>query len=97
MKNSYKKINISRELSNKTGYSHLFSKELIDTLLNILIYNVKTGQLNLKNFGSFKIINKNQRIGRNPKTKEKFIISAIKVIKFIPSKKIKALINKNNG
>lgn len=97
MKNSYQKKNISKELSNKTGYSNLFSKKLVDTLLKILIYNIQTGQLNLKNFGSFVLVNKNQRIGRNPKTKEKFIISARKVIKFIPSKKIKVLINKNNG
>ncbi len=97
MKNSYQKIDISRNLSKKSGYSNLFSKELIDTLLKILINNIKTGQLNLKNFGSFKLVNKSQRIGRNPKTKEKFIISARKVIKFIPSKKIKIFINKNNG
>tara|TARA_B100000900_G_scaffold368373_1_gene345546 strand:+ start:179 stop:472 length:294 start_codon:yes stop_codon:yes gene_type:complete len=97
VKNSYQKIDISRNLSKKSGYSNLFSKELIDTLLKILINNIKTGQLNLKNFGSFKLVNKSQRIGRNPKTKEKFIISARKVIKFIPSKKIKIFINKNNG
>ena len=97
MKNSYTKIDISKDLSDKTGYSKLLSKELIDNLLKILVYNIKTGQLNLKNFGSFKLINKSQRIGRNPKTKEKFIISARKVIKFIPSNKIKLFINKNNG
>ena len=97
MKNSYQKKDISKDLSNKTGYSNLFSKELINTLLKILIYNIKAGQLNLKNFGSFKLINKSERVGRNPKTKEKFIISARKAIKFVPSKKIKVFINKNNG
>ena len=97
MNNIYSKIDISKDLSYKTGYSKLLSKELIDNLLKILVYNIKTGQLNLKNFGSFKLINKSQRIGRNPKTKEKFIISARKVIKFIPSNKIKLFINKNNG
>ena len=30
--------------------------------------------LNLKNIGTFKIINKKERIGRNPKTKEEFYI-----------------------
>ena len=47
----------TKDLSDKTGYSKLLSKELIDNLLKILVYNIKTGQLNLKNFGSF---NKNE-------------------------------------
>ena len=94
MKNSYTKIDISKDLSNKTGYSKLLSKELIDNLLKILVYNIKTGQLNLKNFGSFKLINKSQRIGRNPKTKEKFIISARKSVIFSPSKKLNKILEK---
>ena len=95
MKNSYTKIDISKDLSDKTGYSKLLSKELIDNLLKILVYNIKTGQLNLKNFGSFKLINKSQRIGRNPKTKEKKEISERNVVLFKPSKEFKEFINTN--
>ena len=50
--------------------------------MDILIIQKK---VNIKNFGSFKIIFKDKREGRNPKTKEKFTISSRNVIKFVSS------------
>ena len=86
--NNLTKVDIIRELSKKTGFSINFSKKLINNLVDILVNQIKSGQLSLKNLGTFKIINKNQRIGRNPKTKEKFIIEKRKSIRFKPSQKI---------
>ena len=63
---------------------------LIETLIEIIIQKNK---LNLKNIGSFKIIEKKERIGRNPKTKEKKIISDREVVLFKPSKEFKEFIN----
>ena len=87
MKPNFKKDDIVKELSNKKGFSDSFSKKLINDLIDSMIICIKSGELNLKNFGTFKLINKSQRIGRNPKTKEAFIISARKSIKFSISKK----------
>ena len=86
--NNLTKVDIIRELSKKTGFSINFSKKLINNLVDILVNQIKSGQLSLKNLGTFTIINKNQRIGRNPKTKEKFIIEKRKSIRFKPSQKI---------
>ena len=55
------------------------------------------GQLNLKNLGSFELIHKEERIGRNPKTMKEFKVSSRKSIRFIPSKKITDILNNNNG
>ena len=44
--------------------------------------------LSINNIGSFKIKKKNERIGRNPKTKEKHIIKSRKVIGFKKSIKL---------
>jgi len=93
-KTNIKKIDLAKELKIKTGFSSNFSKKLIDDLIEIFIEVIKTGDLNLKNIGSFKIINKKERMGRNPKTKEEFIISSRKSISFIPSKKLLQNINK---
>ena len=82
------KDNIVKNLSLKTGFSNRFSKKIIDNLIDILIKNIKSGKLNLKNIGSFELMDKNSRVGRNPKTKEEFIISARKSVKFKSSKKI---------
>ena len=40
---------------------------------NILIKNISTGKYNLKNIGTFKIVFKKERLGRNPKTNEEFL------------------------
>ena len=91
-KNITKRI-IAKDLSLKTGYSISISKKLIDDLILCIIESIKMEKLNLKNLGTFKIINKKERIGRNPKTKEQFVITARKTISFIPSKKISKKIN----
>ena len=87
------KIIIAKELSLKTGFSISLSKKLIDDLILCITESIKTEKLNFKNLGSFKIINKKERRGRNPKTKEEFIITARKTISFIPSKKISKELN----
>ena len=89
--NNLKKIDIIKNLSIKTGFPMSFSKRLINDLIHVLINNIKEGNLNLKNIGTFKIINKKERIGRNPKTKEKFIISSRNSLVFITSKNLNKL------
>ena len=49
--------------------------------------------LNLKNVGSFKLIKKRERLGRNPKTGKEFLITSRKSIKFVTSTKITKKIN----
>ena len=89
-----KKLDIIKNLSDNTGFSLNFSKKLIDDLIKILSISIKTDDLKLKNIGTFKLLNKKERIGRNPKTKKEFIISARKSISFSPSKKISEGLNK---
>ena len=93
-KGNLKKIDLAKNLSTKTGFSINLSKKIINDLINIKINNIKSGKLNLKNIGIIKTINKKERIGRNPKTREEFKISARKVISFNPSKSINLLLNK---
>ena len=87
LKGNITKLVLSKILSDKLGFSELYSKKLTDDLIKIIINNIITGNFNLKNIGIFKIIKKKKRIGRNPKTKEEFIISARKSLIFSPSKK----------
>ena len=94
--NSFKKIDLSKNISEKIGVSVLLSKKLTEDLLEILSYIIKDKSLNLKNLGSFRIINKKERIGRNPKTKEEFLIRSRKSISFIASKNLLANINNSD-
>ena len=92
-KNNLTKIDIAKELSKKTGYSLELSKILIKSLLIVLISSIKKNKLNLKNIGTFRLINKSERIGRNPITKENFVITSRKSISFIASKKLLSVVN----
>ena len=91
--NNLTKIDISKNLSKKRGFSVNFSKKIVDDLITILITQLKEKNLIIKNLGTFKLISKNQRIGRNPKTKEKFIINKRKSISFIASKNLLKTLN----
>ena len=86
--NSINKKNFIKDLSIQTGFSANLTKKIIEDLIAILIREIKTGNLNIKNIGSFKLIQKKERIGRNPKTKKTFLISARKSISFTASQKI---------
>ena len=92
-RNNFTKKDIIKYLSEKTGFSELLSKSIINDLLKTLVEIIKTENLNLKNIGTFKLIDKKERIGRNPKTNEEFIISPRKSISFSSSKKIVNLLN----
>ena len=94
-KKNLKKIDLAYNLSSKKGFSLLYSKKLIDNLLKILALNVIKKKLYLKNFGTFRIIRKAERIGRNPKTKESKIISERYVVLFKISNEFKKYININ--
>ena len=88
LKGNITKLVLSKILSNKFGFSELYSKKLTDDIIKIISDNIIVGNFSLKNVGTFKIINKKQRIGRNPKTKEEFIITARKSLIFAPSKNL---------
>ena len=94
MKNkSLTKLELSKILSKKKGYSTLYSKKIIDDFFEILKISIKENNFKLKNIGSFKLLDKNSRIGRNPKTREMFTISSRRTISFIQSKKLINFIN----
>lgn len=93
--NNYTKDDFIRNISLRRGYSVSFCKKIINDLIIVLTNNIKNNQLNLKNIGTFKLIKKKERIGRNPKTMENFVINSRKSISFIASKKLLNILNQN--
>ena len=78
----------------QVGFSKKISEDLLDDILDIIVVNLKKyKKLKISNFGTFSIKSKKSRIGRNPKTKEKKIISERNVVSFKPSKDFKDYIN----
>ena len=80
------------------GFSKQISESLIEEFFFQIISNlVNEKKLKISKFGTFSIRKKKSRIGRNPKTKEKKIISDREVVLFKPSKEFKEFINKINN
>ena len=92
-KKNFNKDNLYKLLSEKTGFSALLSKKIINDLIKTIIVEIKKENFNLVNLGKFKIILKKDRLGRNPKTKQTFIINKRKSISFIASKNFSQLLN----
>ena len=93
MRASFQKKDIAKNLSDNTGFSQVYSIKLINDLLECILNNISDEPLYFKNFGVFKILNKKERIGRNPKTKKEYNISARKIIKFKASSRLLSQIN----
>ena len=80
------------------GFSKKISENLIDEFFEIIIENIKKDKkVKISKFGTFSVKEKKSRIGRNPKTKERKIISQRKVVLFKPSKEFKIFINNQNN
>ncbi len=96
------RINLTKkELVNliymQLGFSKQISENLIEDFFQTIVFNlINEKTLKLSNFGTFFIREKKSRIGRNPKTKEKKIISQRSVILFKPSKDFKNFVNLKN-
>ena len=79
------------------GFSKLISENLIEDFFSLIILNLKKEKkIKISKFGTFFLRLKKTRIGRNPKTKEKKIISERNVVLFKPSKELKKFVNTNN-
>ena len=77
------------------GFSKKISENLLEDILRYITLNIiNHKKLKLSNFGTFTLRVKKSRIGRNPKTKEKKIISNRKVVIFKSSNDLKNYINK---
>tara|TARA_B100001079_G_scaffold58622_1_gene49398 strand:- start:170 stop:463 length:294 start_codon:yes stop_codon:yes gene_type:complete len=79
------------------GFSKKISENLLEDVFQIILKNIiSEKKVKITKFGTFILHKKNERVGRNPKTKEEKIISERNVILFRPSKDLKQYINKND-
>lgn len=95
--NNFTREDIAESLHNDFGLTKKDCSMFVNDILDIITDGLKVnGYVKIHNFGSFKIVRKKSRIGRNPKTMENVIISERNVLKFKPSKSTLNYINKFN-
>ena len=73
--------------------SAVFVDRMIDEICDAL---VRDGEVKLSNFGTFRVIAKTERVGRNPKSGVAAIIPSMRVITFKAAAGLKRKINGGN-
>ena len=90
MNETVTRAHLSETLHEKIGLSRTESTELVDTVLDHISNALISGNdVQLSSFGRFSLRDKEQRIGRNPKTGEEVPITARRVLTFRPSATMK--------
>ena len=98
LKKNFTRKNLSNKIYQNLGFSKNISSTLIDDFFEYIVSElIKSNIIKISSFGTFKIINKKERIGRNPKTKVSAKITARKVVKFKPSLLLKSKLNKHES
>jgi len=80
-----------------TGLGDLTRRDgevIVETIFGSVIGALQSGdKIEIRGFGSFRIRQRNPRIGRNPKTGERVEVPAKRVPYFKPSKELRDLVN----
>ena len=85
---------IAEAMKSEFGFNRKLCLDIVNDIVEIIINGLQSDKkVKIHNFGTFKLNNKNSRIGRNPKTKEQFNIASRNVITFKASKILLKYIN----
>ena len=92
------KADMAESLFNEMGLNKKEARELVDLYFQELVACLAVGeQIKLSGFGNFELRDKKERPGRNPKTGEKVLITARRVVTFSPGNKLKARVGAYAG
>ncbi|MCP4146505.1 MAG: HU family DNA-binding protein [bacterium] len=88
------KNELAAQMVNESSITKNDALNVIDAFVDVVSDELKddTGKLALVGFGTFKTITKKQKKGRNPRTGADIIIPKKRVVKFVPGKKLKELV-----
>ena len=97
MRENLTKKDIVKSIYMQIGFPKRVIEEIIKDLIDLIIDGIKKDKkIKISNFGTFVLRKKKSRIGRNPKTKEKKLISERNVVLFKPSKDFIKFVNVND-
>ena len=84
---------IVKNISTKALISSTVSAKFLEHFLKIIKSNTKHTEVKISSFGTFYYHESPKRVGRNPKTKEEFLIPKINKLAFKSSNLIKSFLN----
>jgi DNA-binding protein HU-beta len=84
------KVQLINAVSKETGLKKKDAEAAVSSVFNIIEENLAKGEkVQIVGFGTFKIKEKEERDGRNPKTGENIRIAASRSPVFVPGKSLK--------
>jgi integration host factor subunit alpha len=94
MKRSLIRADIAEAIYQKIGLSRNESADFVGTILDEISNKLESGKnVKITSFGSFTVRNKNERMGRNPKTGQEVAITPRRVLSFRPSHILRDKVN----
>ncbi len=88
------RADLTETLHRDIGLSRTESADLVNSVLDLIADElVKGSTVKLSSFGTFRVRQKRERIGRNPKTGEEVPITPRRVLVFRPSQVMKNVVN----
>ena len=96
VKKNFNRKNLSNKIYQNLGFSKNFSSTIVDNFFEIMAAElIRANKVKISSFGTFKVLSKKERIGRNPKTKTEAKINSRRVVSFKSALNFKKKINKN--
>lgn len=90
---NFSKSDIVKNISRKSLVSAGDAKKILESFLSLIKSSSKLRPVKLSSFGTFSFKKTPSRLGRNPKTKDSYIISELNKLNFKSSNKIKKNLN----
>ena len=90
---NFSKTNIIKNISKKSLVSAIDATSILESFLLLIKNESKSKLVKLSGFGTFSFKKTPERLGRNPKTQDSYIIPSLNKLNFKPSNKIKENIN----
>lgn len=88
------KKDITRIINSKLGLPKILAHNILNEIFKIIINQIKIKKtLKIKNFGTFRVLHKKEREGRNPKTNKAHQINERNVVTFKNSEFFKKKLN----
>lgn len=89
------KADLISKIAGTVSISKADANRVLDSFVNVVSDALKKGDnVAISGFGTFKVIQRKAREGRNPRTGEMIKIKATKAPKFVPGKTLKEGVNK---
>lgn len=94
MPKTHTRADLTEAVYQQVGLSRHECSQLVESVLETIGQRLEEGEtVKLSSFGTFLVREKNERVGRNPKTGEEVPITPRRVLSFRPSHVLKERIN----